>query len=89
MLQAPALVLSLVLATVYTTFFVLWLGRGLRSLPVFWLAALAGFVAGQLAGTRLDLVPWALGEVRIVEASLASFLFLILANWLKKERKTT
>jgi hypothetical protein len=88
MLQVPSLVFSLVLVTVYTTLFLLALGRGLRALPLFWLAALAGFVGGQLAGTRLHLVPWAIGEIHIVEASAAAFFFLILANWLKKERTT-
>jgi hypothetical protein len=88
MLQAPALVLSLLLASVYAAVFHLWQGRSLRDLAAFWLAAVFGFGAGQLVGSALDLLPWTLGQVRIVEATVGAFLFLVIARWLRQEKET-
>ncbi len=82
MLQTPTLVFSLVLASVYAAAFHLWQGRRLRDLLFYWLAAVVGFAAGQIAGYLLDIVPWTIGQVHVVEASLVSILFLGLARWL-------
>jgi hypothetical protein len=86
MVQPPALVLSLVLASIYAAGFHLWLGRNLRDLIFFWLAAVVGFASGQVVGQFLDLVPWTLGEVHIIEATVLAFLFLIIARWLRQEK---
>jgi thiamine transporter ThiT len=88
MLQAPALILSLVLATAYAAAFHLWQGRSLRDLVFYWLAAVVGFASGQVAGYLLGLIPWTIGQVRIVEASLVAFLFLFIARWLRQEKRT-
>lgn len=80
--QTPALVLSLLIATTYAVAFCIWQGRRLRDVPILWLAAVIGFAIGQVAGSLLDLVPWTLGEIRIVEATLGTILFLFLAKWL-------
>jgi len=88
MIQPPALLLSLVLASTYAAAFQLWKGRSLRDLLFFWPAALVGFAVGQLAGQILDFIPWTVGQVRIVEATLVAFLFLAVVNWLKQEGKT-
>jgi hypothetical protein len=89
MFQTPAIVLSLLLASLLAAVFLMWQGRPLRHLPIFWLASAAGFVAGQLAGEEAALATWVVGQVRIVEASLGSLLFLLVLTWLKRERKTT
>jgi uncharacterized membrane protein YfcA len=86
MLQAPTLLLSLVLASIYATAFHLWLGRRLRDLFFFWLAAIVGFASGQIAGYLLDIIPWTVGQVHVVEATLVSVLFLVLARWLMQVR---
>ena len=88
MFQIPALTFSLVLASIYAAAFHLWRGRSLRDLLFFWLAAVIGFASGQLAGQMLDLVPWTVGQVHIVEATLVALLFLAVASWLKQESKT-
>ena len=86
MLQLPALILSIILASIYAAVFYLWQGRGLRDLLFFWLASLVGFTTGQLVGHLLDILPWTIGQVRIVEASLVAFLFLAIARWLRQDR---
>lgn len=84
--QAPALLFSLLLATLYAALFHLIVGRRVRDLWFFWLAAVVGFSAGQLVGMRLRLVPWTIGEVRIVEGTMIAVLFLFLARWLRQEK---
>jgi hypothetical protein len=86
--QMPALLLSLVLASAYAAAFHLWLGRGLRDLPPFWLASVLGFAAGQIAGQMLDLIPVTIGQLQIIEATLGAFLFLFIAKWLRHGSRT-
>jgi hypothetical protein len=87
MLQLPALIVSLVLASIYGAGFHLWQGHNLRDLAFFWLAAVVGFASGQVVGQKLDLIPWTIGQVHIVEATLLAFLFLIMARWLIQQKK--
>jgi thiamine transporter ThiT len=87
--QTPALVLSFFLASIYAVAFHLWLGRSLRDLPALWLAALIGFAVGQIVGQVWGFVPWTLGQVHILEATVLSLLFLVVARWLRQEKRTT
>ena len=82
MIQEPSLVLSLLLASVYAAAFHLWKGRRLRDLLFYWLASVLGFAAGHLVGEKLALVPWTLGQIHIIEATVGAFLFLFLIHWL-------
>jgi hypothetical protein len=84
MLQQPALLLSLLLASAYAMAFYLLKGRGLRDLLFLWLASVVGFGSGQVAGQILDLVPWTIGEVHVVEGSFVALLFLVVARWLTR-----
>jgi hypothetical protein len=86
MLQAPALIMSLVLATIYAAAFHLWQAHSLRDLLFYWLAAVVGFASGQVAGYLWDFVPWTIGQVHIIEATLVAFLFLFIARWLRQEK---
>jgi len=86
--QTPALLFSLLLASVYAAAFQLWKGRNLRDLLFFWLAAVVGFAAGQIVGSVLGFIPWTIGQVHIIEATLISFLFLAVARWLMQEKTT-
>jgi hypothetical protein len=88
MLQAPALLFSIVLASVYAAVFFVWQGRGLRDLVFFWLAALVGFASGHLVGTLWGFVPWTIGQVHIIEATIVTVLFLAIARWLRQEKRT-
>lgn len=84
MLHAPALILSLVLASAYAVLFHAFFGRGLRDLLLYWPAAIAGFAGGHLVGVTLQALPWSIGQIRIMEATFGAFLLLIVANWLKR-----
>jgi hypothetical protein len=88
MVQTPALVLSVILAFTYATLFHLWKGRSLRDLLFFWLASAVGFAAGQVVGSVLNLIPLAIGQIHVVEASAIALLFLLVARWLVQEKKT-
>ena len=87
--QTPALILSLVLATIYAAAFWLWLGRKPRDLLFFWLAAVVGFASGHLVGEVWGWVPWTIGQVHVIEGTILSLLFLVIARWLRQEKKTT
>jgi hypothetical protein len=87
MLQMPALVLSLVLASLYAAVFILWQGRDVRDLLFFWLAALIGFASGHLVGTLWGFIPWTIGQVHIIEATIVAVLFLVFARWLRQDKK--
>ena len=89
MLQTPALVFSVVLASTYALAFYLWRGRGLRVLFFLWLAALAGFASGHLVGEMWGFIPWTIGQVHIIEATAVAFLFLTIARWLVEEKRTS
>ena len=81
--QTPALLLSTLVALAYGATYHLFRGKRLSDLPVFLLAALLGFACGWLAAAQLELLPPTLGEIHLVEASLASGLFLVAADWLR------
>lgn len=85
MIQTPSLILSIILAALYGAAFHLWRGRSLRDLIFYWLAAGIGFASGQLAGQMLGFVPWTIGQVHIVEATVVAVLFLFMARWLRQE----
>jgi hypothetical protein len=87
MLQLPALVLSLLLASAYAAIFYVMAGRKLRDLFLFWTASVLGFSLGQVAADMLDSLPWTIGEVHIVEATVGALLLLFVANWLKPEEQ--
>jgi hypothetical protein len=86
MFQAPALVFSLILASIYAVVFYLWRGRRSRDLLFFWLASVVGFASGQLAGQVWGFVPWTIGQVHAIEATMTALLFLVLAQWLRQEK---
>lgn len=87
LLQPPALILSLLLASAYALVAYLWRGKRPRDLLAFWLASAAGFACGQAAGQSLALVPWGIGEVHVVEATAVAALFLAGVSWLKPKGK--
>jgi hypothetical protein len=83
LLRSPAIVLSLVIALIYATLFHLWRGRSLRDLRAYAVAAVVGFLIGQLVGMRTDLGWLDVGSVNTIEASAFSWLALFIANRLK------
>ena len=86
MLQAPGLLLSLVVASALGLVFYLWQGRRHRDLLFFWLAAVVGFASGHLVGVVWGFVPWTVGQVHVLAGCMVAVLFLVLARWLGQEK---
>lgn len=78
-----ALVLGLIIASVYGLVFYLVLGHGRLRLVGYWLVALVGFGAGHWIAGTLGLGIANIGELRIVEGTLVSVagLFAARAWW--------
>lgn len=76
---APAVILSLTLATLYACLFHVFAGRRLWQWPLFWAAALAGFMAGFLAGVIWNLDWLRVGDVPLLAATLGAAALLALA----------
>ena len=87
MIQLPGLVLSVLLASIYAAIFYLLLGRRPRDMLFFWLAAVVGFASGHVVGQVWDFIPWTLGQVHIIEASVLAIVFLLMARWLGQDKK--
>lgn len=75
-LLAPSLILSLVLALLWATLWFLWRGRRVQDWLIDVLAAVLGFGSGQVLGWLLKLPLPVVGEMRVVEGSLAALLML-------------
>ncbi len=81
-MSLPAVVLSLVIASLYAGLFHSVFARRAGEIVRYWLAALAGFAVGALVGL---LVPWRvliIGELHLFEASVACVAGLFLTRWL-------
>jgi hypothetical protein len=85
--QGPGLILCLALSSLYAAGFFALQGRRVRDLLFFWLASLVGFASGQLVGELWDFIPWTVGQVHIIEATLLALLFLFIARLLRQEKK--
>jgi len=82
-LSLPAVVLSLVIASLYGGLFHFVFARRASDLPAYWIAAIAGFILGAVLGL---VVPWrifVIGELHLLEGSLICTSALFLAHWLR------
>jgi len=80
MFNAPSLLLSVVVATLYAAAFHLLRGKSGKQLAITWVAALVGFGLGQVVATLLSLGDPRVGGLHLVAASVASWLFMFLAR---------
>jgi hypothetical protein len=84
---ASALILGLLVASGYAALFHLIIGGPIRRLIIYLIAAWAGFAAGQLAGTMLNMDLFKLGTLHLLTASLGAWLALVLSWWLAGTRR--
>ncbi|MDE0633477.1 MAG: hypothetical protein OXH73_18360 [Caldilineaceae bacterium] len=68
------------LVTGYASIFHLWTGRSLRELPQYLVAAGVGFVLGHWVSQTLQWETWQVGQLSLLEATLASVIALFLAR---------
>lgn len=80
---APSLLFSLLLASLYGAVFHFIWGKRWRDLVLYWIAAIVGFAMGQALFEFLGLSFYMIGQVRVVEATVLSWVCLFVARWLK------
>lgn len=83
MFSSPALLLGSTMATVWAALFHLLAGRRWQQLILYWFAGLVGFAIGQAVG---DALPWSvlmLGQVHVLEGSVACWAMMGIACALK------
>ncbi len=77
---SPTVVIFLCLGTAYALLFHLWKGRHLAHLPLFWLVSVMGFGLGLVVSGLWPMHPVMLGSIPVVEASVGSFILLLVAR---------
>ncbi len=83
MFASPLFILGSAVATVWAALFHLLFGRGWLDLVLYWFVALIGFAVGQAIAETLNL-PWVLvGQMHVIEATVACWLAMFVAHWLK------
>jgi hypothetical protein len=82
----PALVLAIILGSLYGLIFFLFLGGNRRNFLYYWLVGVLGFLAGQFVAEYVQVSSFMVGDVHIVEASLVCC-FALLVLYARGERK--
>ncbi|NUQ39604.1 MAG: hypothetical protein HUU23_17830 [Caldilineales bacterium] len=80
---SPMLLLLALLGLIYAAIFHFWRGKGWGDLALTLLAAGLGMALGQMAGAFFDLDLPRIGQTRVVEGSVAAWLLMFAAAWLK------
>jgi hypothetical protein len=83
-MNAPSLLLGIVISTLYGTGFHLLRGGNLGKLILYMILGWAGFWIGQAWATSMDWEFFSLGPLHLGVATLLSFIFLGLGYWLGK-----
>ena len=78
----PAILLGVVLSTLYGALFHAWRGGGLRKLAVLILLSWGGFWTGQIAGAALNMTIGRVGTLLLGPATAGSFLVLVIGTWI-------
>lgn len=76
----PALLLGLILSTVYAALFHLWGGRTVRDLLLYWIASVVGFAIGQAVGLFIRIPLLEIGQLHVLEGSIGAFVGLAVAR---------
>ena len=86
-MSLPAIVLSLIIASLYAGVFHFLFARQAVELVYYWPAAVIGFLLGAAIGLLIHWDFMILGEIHLFEGTLAATLVLLLARWLCSTRK--
>ena len=76
----PTTLLATILAAGYASIFHLWAGRTVRDLLLFLVTAAVGFALGQWVAQSLQWEILRIGQLYVLEATLASLLGLFLVK---------
>jgi len=83
MFQLPAVILSILIASILAVLFYIWQGKTLRNLVAYWIAGLAGFFAGQLLGILAGARLFMLGQIHLLEGAALCLGALFVVKLLK------
>jgi hypothetical protein len=83
--MTPSLVFGFVLATLYGLVFYVFFGRGWLRLVSYWLVSVVGFFLGQGAAGLLGLAIFNIGELRVIEGTIVSWLSLWTIRFWRRE----
>lgn len=78
----PALLLGVILSTLYGATFHLWRGGNVGRLILYILFSWIGFWTGQVIAERLNWIFFSVGPLHLGFATLVSWVFLFLGYWL-------
>jgi uncharacterized membrane protein YfcA len=83
MFQLPAVVLSIVIASICAVLFYIWQGKTPRNLAAYWVGSVLGFWIGQVIAISLDWPFPTLGQVHLIEGIFFSMCALLVVKLLK------
>ena len=83
MFQLPAVIFSILIASICAAFFYIWQGKTLRNLAAYWVGSVLGFLAGQVIAISLALPLPTLGQIHVIEGLVLSVGALFLVKLLK------
>jgi hypothetical protein len=80
----PALILGIILSSLYGAAFHLWRGGSLGRLILYLILSWAGFWIGQFLATRIGFSFVNVGPLHLGIATIGSILFLAIGYWLSQ-----
>lgn len=83
MWASPVILVGALIATLWGAMFHLLFGKTLRDLVLYWFIGLIGFAVGQAMANTLGLSWLMVGEVHLAEGTLACWIAMFVARWLK------
>ena len=83
MFTSPVFLVCSVLATLWAAVFHLLFGKRLVDLALYWFVGLIGFGVGQALAGIFDYRLLILGQVHVVEGSVACWIAMLVARYLK------
>jgi hypothetical protein len=83
MFASPAFLVGSTLATLWAALFHLLFGKKLVDLILYWFVGLVAFAVGQAMADVLGLQWLLVGEIHIAEGTLACWIGMLVARWLK------
>jgi hypothetical protein len=83
MFGSPVFVLGSALASLWAGLFQFLFGRRGQDIVLYWFISVVAFFAGQILASVLWAPFWMLGGIHIIDSSVACWLAMLVARWLK------
>ena len=83
LLSSPVFLLGSTFATLWAAIFHLLVGNKWPDLVLYWFIGLVGFGVGQSMAEALGLQWMLVGQLHLVEGTLACWIAMVVARWIK------